>query len=67
MTGTQIWSENNLLREKLAELQLKYEAEREHRLNLQAENLWLKRILRQADPKPLPISVEPPAVKTSAL
>ena len=47
MTNSQLWSENGVLREKLLEIQQTYEREREQRLRLQAENLWLKKQMRQ--------------------
>ena len=47
MTSSQLWSENDLLREKLKELQKQYETEREFRLKLQAENLWIKKLLKK--------------------
>lgn len=56
MSGEQLWSENNVLREKLKELQEKLDQEHLLRLKLQAENLWIKKWLRGefAEGPPLP-------------
>ena len=47
MGNSLLWTENEVLREKLKEIQKLYENEREQRLKLQAENLWMKRVLRE--------------------
>ena len=47
MNSDDLWTENEVLRSKLFELQKRYETEREERLKLKAENLWIKRLLHQ--------------------
>lgn len=46
MTAHDLWTENQVLREKLLELQQRYEQERTLRIDLQAENVWIRRMLR---------------------
>jgi len=47
MNSSDLWIENDALRAKLIELQKRYESEREERLKLKAENLWIKRLLHK--------------------
>ena len=47
MTSTDIWNENDVLRERLRDLSARLEQEREERLKLKAENLWVKRLLQE--------------------
>jgi hypothetical protein len=47
MTSTDLWTENELLRERLRDVKLRLEHEREERLKLKAENLWIKKLLEE--------------------
>jgi hypothetical protein len=53
MTAAQLWTENEMLRERLREAEQKYQKEHELRLKFQAENLWIKRLLRQSAEVPV--------------
>lgn len=46
--GWDLWAENEVLRERLKEMQRELERERQLRQMLQAENLWVKRQLPQS-------------------
>lgn len=46
LTSKELWTENEILRQRLKEAELMATSERERRLSLQAELLWLKRKMR---------------------
>ncbi len=47
MHSSDLWNENDLLRAKLRDLQAEVTREREERLKLKAENLWLKKLIQE--------------------
>lgn len=48
MTSTELWSENDVLRQRLNELRVRLDREHEEMLRLKAENLWLKRLIEES-------------------
>jgi hypothetical protein len=58
MTSTELWSENDVLRQRLNELRVRLDREHEEKLRLKAENLWLKRLIEESRRAP----VAPPAI-----
>ncbi len=50
MTGSDLWAENEILRQRFLEMKSQLEREHEERLKLKAENLWLKRLLEEQAP-----------------
>ena len=46
MNNSDLWSENDLLRKRLLEVQAELNEEHQERLRLKAENLWLKKVIQ---------------------
>jgi hypothetical protein len=58
MTSSELWSENDVLRQRLNELRVRLDREHEEMLRLKAENLWLKRLIEESRRAP----VSPPSI-----